>query len=458
MTRKNNWLVLALLLLLSGRKVLAQDFQTEVIGQYTFGEADKAKVQLDFTLTNTTPTLFVSNYQITIPEAGVSGVVLQQKDEEITRQTNSQDGQQVWDLVFENQVVGQGKKRQFSLEYQDSNLMQTRGQSKLINIPPPAGSEAWDDYQVRLTVPTAFGQADKITPTPTASDSATTGLITYTFSDIGQQTINLAFGQQQHLQWSATQTLANHSNAPAYREVVFPGETDQLETIFTHLYPTPVEWKANEDGSWTGYYLLGIGEQVTVLADGYFIYDQIDKDLMIDEIFPALTSEMAVWNINDIPTEWQKSPQPSVAISAGVVTRGWLPLLNQYQVQVHNRSGYFWSDINWTVHSDDENIIIEPTQTTLSLWPWQKTVIILHVRDKRWWRFYSKFVLHGQLIDETGNIIDQTTIEGLTLSYRAFALVGGVCATAGVAWSILVAGRTKKGHLRRQSKKPQKQT
>ena len=91
--------------------VAAADFQTEIKATYTFWEAGQPKAQFDFKLTNTTPTLFGSNYRLIIPEGKPSGLVVSMGKQEITREQKEENDQLVLDLSFANEVVGQGKSR-----------------------------------------------------------------------------------------------------------------------------------------------------------------------------------------------------------------------------------------------------------------------------------------------------------------------------------------------------------
>ncbi len=442
---------LAVLFLFAGiSSALAADFETTVTAEYTFHAGAPAKVKLDYTLTNTNPVYFVDNYQIVLPGDGISGLVLQQKEQEITKEQHSDHNRQILELSFENEVVGQGKSRQFSLEYTDSNLLQPRGGSSLIRINPLVGSEHFDHYKTIVRLPQTFGAPDLVQPEPVKVGTGS-GQLVYTFDQSQGEKIEIGFGRDQVLQFSLNAQRRNRTNFPAYQTVRFPGNRDQVQFIYRQIAPQPVAWYDNDDGSWMGVYLLDTGEQLNVAADGYLIYNQIDHDFYIRSFYPGMEQELSVMDtFGDADLEATKS----VTITADVKQHGILPILDRYQFKINNLSGA--QRDNWFVRimSHNPKIRVGDSVSPLTLKPWQATMFTTSIRGP-WWQPYSFFELQVEIIDEQGERVDAQTVRGLSLSYPAFAALGALIAIAGVAWSLLVDGRQQKGNLCRQSEKSQ---
>jgi hypothetical protein len=428
---------------------------TKLQASYNFSPVAPPKVQLDFTLTNTTPTLFVDHYQVVVPESGVSGLVLQPREQTITQQKTTTDGSYILDLAFDNEVVGQGKARAFGVEYVSADLLRQRGQTQVITIPPLFGSQDFDTYQTTVTVPSSYGPPTVITPEPSQVASSA-GQLTYTFDQRSEQVVTIVYGQQQLLQFSLQYTLSNHTSAPTYQEIVFPGDQADLQAIYAHLWPSPVSWAADPDGSWRGYYLLPIGTELTVTADGFFRYHQVQQDFDFAAHFPQVTAQVQIWNLSDLPEEFTYDHLGELPLTITLAQFGIFPRLGTYQISVPNLTGRTWPQLSLSVTDQLDHYQISATPSTFALFPWQKTDIIAKLKLKQWWWPYRRFHLLVQIHDQTGNLIHSQQQSGISISYGAFIALGGLFGLTGTAWSLLVARRKRASALRRQSQKSQK--
>ena len=417
----------------------AADFHTRVSSEYTFSANAPTRVKLDYTLTNSNAAVFVQNYQVVLPESA-SNIVVQAKDQQINKELHSQAGQQLMDLTFDNEVVGQGKRREFSLEYTDTSLRQKRGGSLLLQIPPLVGSGEFDDYEVIVRAPLEFGSPDFIAPTPEKSGTGS-GQLVYTFAPAKEETINIGYGQQQILQFEWQQELFNHQHTPAYQVVTLPGDGREWRVVYSSLTPEPTRWQPHDDGTWQGVYLLTAGEHQTVQASGYLIYDRIDQDFDPQKAYGQLTGQIYLWDVGATANNL-----PAASVSASIVGQahrwGGLPILDRYNLSIHNHTGRIHNGLKLIVFDPTGKVQVNPLESEVTLYPWQKSVIISTIRGP-WWQPYTLFNLTAQLIDSQGNIIDEQKISGLSLSYLAFACLGGLIGLAGVAGSLLVDGRRR---------------
>jgi len=441
--RKKFWLVIFFSCFFSiVSMVRAQDvgYYTDLNATYDFNAFDeKAKVKLDFKLTNASATTFVESYQITVPEAGVSALVFQPKEEKVEKKIASVNGQQQLDLNFTNEVVGQGKSRAFGVEYDDTNLIKIRGKNRLITIPALANAGSYRSYRTQVTIPTSFGEAVSLTPTPTKTDQLA-GEVVYTFDQSDGQPIKLQYGQEQYLQFELRIPLENKSNAPVYRQITLPNNKADLEINYVSLQPQLDSWQIAANGDWLGFYLLQPGESIEFLAQGFLTASQTETDFAIANYFPTLVPYFWAVNIEQIPDEYVTA-SPQAALNLDLSRIGALPLPGQYEVEITNLTGYNWTNLTLEVTEKNQAVTLWPETQTINLLPWQTTTVTVHTRPKTWWHFYEQSQLELVVKDQNGTTISTTSYQEISLAYLTLAIAAGVLAAAVTGGSILVARR-----------------
>ena len=278
-------------------------FKSDLQAAFVFNELESAKATLDFRLTNTTPTQFVSQYQFAIPGENLAGLVVLPKEQKITKEQRQETSQTVLTLTFDNDVVGQGKAREFGVEFSATPYLVQRGLTRVITIPALSGSDTFTSYQTLVTVPTAWGNPNQMTMA--MKQAPATGLMTYTFDQSSGQDIYLIFGEAQYLAFTYQGELINTSNAPTYQEFEFPGDLPGISWYYTQLEPQPERWRRGDSGTWYGYYLLDTGKSLTVTTAGYLTYYQVNADFVASQFYPDLPFNLTTWNVEVLPEELQ---------------------------------------------------------------------------------------------------------------------------------------------------------
>ncbi len=432
-------------------QILAQDnstppdagYTTTISATYDFATSASTKVNLDYTLTNTSATTFVQSYQVNLPHSNLTGLVLQPKDQEIDSQETIADNHTIMDLTFLNQVVGQGQERQFALEYSDSNLITIRGKHIVIKIPPPTSDPTLNSYTAQVTVPTSFGVPDIITPTPTDTIPRA-GETIYQFSQTTPAEITFQYGDKQIAQFDFSVPLHNQKSTSLYHQVTLPLDSDQEKLFYATLYPYPTYHQVI-DNSWQLFYLLRPGEQITVAGNGYLELSDVTHEYDFQaQLDPTLQNSWSMFYIDDIPADFRQTvaTPPTLALD---LDRWWIiPLPGFLQAQIHNHTGQTWTNLSLHAHSSDQQITLDPSQITPEpLLPYSSQNLSLNLESQNWWPLYAETQVQLQLLDASGTIIDETEFTSFTIAYGTLALIGGILAAAFTTGSILVARRRK---------------
>lgn len=434
------------------RPVLADEgFVTQLQANYTISETEVTKVELKFKLVNTSPTTYVESYRLIVPEKNVSGLVLQQEDQNIDKTLTTENGQNIFDLRFLNQVVGQGKARTFTVEYNDAGLVEAKGKNIIVRLPSMSSEQPYQKYQAVVTLPTSFGDLAKVTPEANKIVQRA-GQITYTFDLNTPQEILFQFGQEQLSQFSFEKTLTNQTNYAAYQQINLPLDDQNQQFLYAYLTPIP-DYHRIENGVWQAFYLLKPWTDVQVAAAGYVRVWQVDENYSLAEHLPS--DILPVWQsffVEDIPQDFlalQVLSSATVQVQSRL-DRWWiLPLPGHFLIDVYNQTGQVANNLNLRLTTNTEGMNVIPIETTFSLLPWQKSILPVRVQSQNWWPLYQEVDLKLTLTSSNGEVLHESEYTGLSLAYRTLALIGGFFAAAVTGGSILVARRQEKSSLRR---------
>ena len=430
-------------------------FATQLQVNYLIADTAPTQVKLEFKLINTSPTTYVESYRVVVPEENVTGLVLQQGDQDIEKTLTTTNGQNVFDLKFLNQVVGQGKTRTFTVEYNDASLVEEKGKNIIVRLPPMTSDQTYQKYQAVVTLPTSFGDLAKVTPEP-AKTVSRAGQTIYTFDLSQPQEILFQFGQEQLSQFSFERILTNPTNYAAYQQIDFPLDDQNQQFIYAYLTPTPTYARV-ENGIWQTFYLLKPWTELKVAAAGYVRVWQVDENYILQDHLPeSLLSGWQSFFVSEIPQDFL-ALQVLSAATLPVQTqldKWWiLPLPGYFLVELYNQTGQMVSNLKLSVTTATPNINLSANNVGFSLLPWQKTVIPIQAQSTNWWPLYQEVELKLSVSNSNGEVLYEGVQNGLCLAYRTLALIGGIFAAAVTTGSVLVAKRQKKGALRRQSQK-----
>lgn len=416
-----------------------ENVATQLQADFVFAASASAKVTLTYKLTNKSAAAFVDSYQLKIPEDGVTSLVLQQKEQEIEKNLTNENGFNIFELKFLNQVVGQGKSREFSLEYNDASLMTVRGKNVVIRLPVIGEGTNYQKYQITMTIPTSFGEPSTLTPEPTKKTSRA-GQVIYTFTFTTPQTIVIKYGETQTFQFSWEKELTNQSNTANYKQLNLPIDNDREKFLYAFLTPTPTLSQI-KDSQWQLFYLLKPQEKIKIQASGYLTATGVDETYVIEDHLPAdLKNDWRGFFVDNIPEEVMiKVKEATPEIKVNLAKWWFLPLPGLLTVDVYNQNGQMIND--WQLAATTSSNLVTATvrETWVQLLPWQKSTYHLQLKNRQWWPLYQETKVTVTLLDNQGQKIQETEYEGLALAYSTLAISGGLLAAAVTAGSLLVA-------------------
>ncbi len=227
----------------------AGEFSADYDVQYAVAPSGVTIVTQNVTLTNQISNLYAQKYSIVIDSTKVKNIIAYDGGGIISPQITQEDGKTQITLPFNERVVGQGKKLQFSLRYEDSQIASKNGSIWEINIPGVSADPDMASYFVSLKVPPTFGPNAYLTPLPAAGGR-------WTKNQMTQGGISAAYGESQVFDADLSYYLENPTMSPVLKEIALPPDTSFQKVNILSMEPRPKTVLTDRDGNWLAQYEL----------------------------------------------------------------------------------------------------------------------------------------------------------------------------------------------------------
>lgn len=251
-------LLLAVVLLFSTTQiVIANDaFDTSMDSAYTINDQGNTYIEHHIIVTNKTPTLFIKKFGLKINSANLSDISVTDiynrtiKANIVTTKTDTSIG-----INFEDQVVGQSKKREFIISYFDPDVAVMTNSALSVYIPKLADDAVFDQYSVTIDTPARFGQPTRTLPTTNNYQTVKDKVLTH-FNQLNSDGVIALFGNQQAYDLNLRYHLENTTNSTGLMQITLPPDTPYQKMQYLNIEPMPISIESDEDGNWIGTYRL----------------------------------------------------------------------------------------------------------------------------------------------------------------------------------------------------------
>lgn len=245
----------------------AKSFENSLSTTYTVQTNGTTVVQHRFRIRNLTPTYYVSRHGLRISSPNVSSVKVSQGSTELPAEVTYTDNQTNIGITFPDEVVGEGKVREFTITYVNPDLAQIQGQVLEVAIPKQAEPGQYDQISVVLNTPIAYGRPTRVTPNSDFTTAVLNQQVQLTFSDLRGQGVSALYGFQQVYSLKFTYFLHNTDSQPVLLQVALPPDTPYQRMSYQRLEPKPQNIEIDEDGNWIATFYLGGNTAQTVEAE-----------------------------------------------------------------------------------------------------------------------------------------------------------------------------------------------
>lgn len=244
------------------------DFATDLSSVYTVAANGSTVVEHQFTLTNLTPTMYVTKYAYQTSLTALQNISVISNGQRIEPQVVTTADRTTISFSFPDEVVGEGRQRQFSISFASDVFSTKAGEVLEVTIPALNSSSPYRNHTVDLVVAQAHGSPYRLSPTPDDTEYTNQGL-RYQFSPYQGEAITAVFGQEQTYLVSAEYLLDNPLPTQSYTVIALPPDTTWQQAYYQRIDPKPDFMETDPDGNWLAGYYLEPTSQKTVTAQAH---------------------------------------------------------------------------------------------------------------------------------------------------------------------------------------------
>lgn len=276
-----------------------ENFAIDLHTVYRVDQQAMSTVEHQFTVTNKTPTYFINRYGLKLSSDTIKNVSVSFNKKTIPAEVVQADGFTSIGIEFPEQIVGEGKKLNFAISYQNPDNAQINGQVLEVTIPELANSKEYQKYTISVLTPLQYGTAIRSTPQPSFEGVENNQIITR-FDNVQQQGVSLIFGSSQVYALNLRYPLENSGTRPILTQITLPPDTSYQRLYYEKIDPAPESMKIDADGNWIATYQLAPNTSVSVVIKALALIT-LERNLQIPSIPPTYNhfANKTYWETND---------------------------------------------------------------------------------------------------------------------------------------------------------------
>ena len=285
----------------SSRYVYADsNFGVSLTSEYRVNENGETTIQQHFTLTNKKATVFAKEYSLEVGASQLKNVrVFDEKGNDVPSTVSPKELKTTIGISFPDTLVGEGKSRTFTIEFQNPDTATINGNVLEVYVPKLKNAEQYGDYTVTLKTPKKFGEPARVTPA-TYTMTQTDSQYVLTFAKNNSESISALFGQKQVFAYTLRYSLQNPTGNIGIAQIALPPDTGYQKVVYADLTPKPKELTRDTDGNWIATYQIESEKNLDVTLQGtatLFLSDQHFFHLAAP--ISQLLSEQKYWETRD---------------------------------------------------------------------------------------------------------------------------------------------------------------
>jgi hypothetical protein len=261
-----------LLLLLTPAVISAQenkpDFSASFEADYSVQESGATKVTQKISLTNLTGDVYAKEYSLSLGSTNIENVSATDSLGKLKTEVKKSDKTTEIKLIFNEQVIGINKKLNFSLSYDVSDISRKNGQMWEITIPKLVISADITTYNLRLLVPSSFGEIHYISPTPIEVAEGAIRVFRFSREQLEKTGVSAAFGSSQVFDFELQYHLLNPNIFTGSADITLPPDTDSQQVLIESIDPKPLKIFTDQDGNYLATFELKGRQKLDIVAKG----------------------------------------------------------------------------------------------------------------------------------------------------------------------------------------------
>jgi transglutaminase-like putative cysteine protease len=270
------------------------EFQADYDIEYAVAPSGVTVVTQRVTLTNLLTNVFAKQYSITLDTDKVKNIIAYDNKGVINPQISQENGKTSITVLFNERIVGLGKKLVFTLRFENTDIAVKNGSIWEVNVPGIASTPDLGDYSVSLQTPPSFGANAYMAPLPADGRK-------WNKKQMIAGGISAAYGQEQFFTVKLTYILENPEATKKLTELALPPDSAYQKVSIREIDPKPVNIVRDTDGNWLARYEVEPKSSLKVTVDVTISIrltprDDFGKESIVKEDYLKATK---YWNSDD---------------------------------------------------------------------------------------------------------------------------------------------------------------
>lgn len=278
----------------------ATNFSTQLQTTYSVTTTGSTLVTQVLTLTNKTPTEYITRYGLKITSPDITQITVKSNGQAVVPEIVNTETQTSIGITFPDVIAGEGKQRIIEISYRDPDAAIISGKVLEVLVPKLATVNEYDAYSLSLITPAQFGAPTRVTPNSYSVTQQDNAYITSLVLNQGES-VTALYGTQQIFDFDLKYHLTNSSPNTGLAQIALPPDTSFQKVNYDRIEPQPQKIELDADGNWIATYQVPSEATVVVQAQGqaYLSLSQLNSFVQPADLDTWLTGQ-EFWEIHDL--------------------------------------------------------------------------------------------------------------------------------------------------------------
>jgi transglutaminase-like putative cysteine protease len=273
-------------------------FDTSLRSNYAVDDVGNTSVTHTIGITNKSPTTFIKQYALKTTATQLHNIRVEYNNKPLSAHVVATDDGTSIAIDFPDEVVGEGKTREFKIIYTDADIATIGGSVLELNIPASSDLATFNSQLITINTPVKFGVPVRTNPNPTSITPRGSSIETVYASSLGKP-ISLLFGKEQLYDTKIIYSLENSTTSGGIAQIALPPDTSFQRVYYQSLDPLPESLTTDEDGNWIATYKVDPKTTLTVNLLVSFKITLTPNSIPVLSPLPAHVASQEFWEISN---------------------------------------------------------------------------------------------------------------------------------------------------------------
>lgn len=246
-----------------------QPFRLDLASSYRVQLNGETRVSNEITVTNTTPTQYLSEYALSVTSGAVTAPRVSVDGEPVQPELIQSGEQSTIRFDLPEVVAGVDQKQVITVSYRTTETALLTGNTLSVYVPRVSDYDRYHSFSVTLETPAEYGGPARTTPQyntwQEANISSDDVIVTSFEPKLGESIVAL-FGDEQFYDMELRYELHNPTGQSGLAQIALPPDTPYQRMQYRSLDPQPEQIERDADGNWIATYEIAAENIASISA------------------------------------------------------------------------------------------------------------------------------------------------------------------------------------------------